>query len=152
MTTIAVTMLMVGVVTGAAGAYTFQLDRTLFNSSGLFTIEANEAVNINALLEEAVGAPSARVLLRLLDTRGAVVARKDVVLEPGQSTTLTSRLPGVFRAQVQVVEPDLPFGKRRRVVNTIEIFDIRPTSLDLTSRRRFVCSSDDGAGSGRLPD
>ena len=97
--------------------------------------------------------------MRLLDSKGGVVARQDVSLEPGQSATLAYRLPGVFRAQAQIVEPDAPLGTRRIVVSTIEIFGLgtrtgetQAQALDLGIPRRFVCSSDDGAGNGRLPD
>jgi hypothetical protein len=99
------------------------------------------------------------VLMRLLDSRGVVVARLDAVLEPGQSATLAYRLPGVFRAHAQIVEPDVPLGARRIVVSTIEIFGLgtrtgetQALALDFGIPRRFVCSSDDGAGNGRLPD
>jgi hypothetical protein len=155
-TTIGLALLLVGVVTGAAGAKVIQdRERIDFLGSGLFTVDPGESVNFNATLDDRRGGPPARVTLRLLDRKGAVVARRDVTLEPGDSATLVHNLPGVFRAQAQIMEPDIPLGSRRLLLSTIEIFrSSDPQSLDLsfTGQRRFVCSSDDGAGNGRLPD
>jgi hypothetical protein len=159
-TTMGVALLLVGMMAGAAGVHAVQsLERARFLNSGLFTLAAGEAVNFNATLDDHRGGPPAKVLMRLLDSKGAVVARQDVVLEPGQSATLSYRLPGVFRAQAQIVEPDVPLGTRRIVVSTIEIFGLgtrtgetQAQALDFGIPRRFVCSSDDGAGNGRLPD
>ena len=146
---------------GAAGVHAVQsLERARFLNTGLFTLAAGEAVNFNATLDDHRGGPPAKVLMQLLDAKGAVVARQDVVLEPGQSATLAYRRPGVFRAQAQIIEPDAPLGTRRIVVSTVEIFGLETqtswwTTLERSSLaipRRFVCSSDDGAGNGRLPD
>ena len=155
-TTIGLALLLVGVVTGAAGAKVIQdRERVDFLGSSLFTVDPGEAVNFNATLDDRRGGPPARVLLRLLDAKGTIVARRDVALEPGESATLVHNLPGVFRAQAQIVEPAIPLGSRRLVMSTIEIYRIGdPKSLDLgfATERRFVCSSDDGGSNGRLPD
>ncbi len=69
-----------------------------------------------------------------------------------------------MRAQAQIIEPDAPLGTRRIVVSTVEIFGLETQTVGLETQigetralglaipRRFVCSSDDGAGNGRLPD
>jgi hypothetical protein len=151
-------LLLVGMMAGAAGVHAVQsLERARFLNTGLFTLAAGEAVNFNATLDDRRGGPPARVLMQLLDAKGAVVARRDVSLEPGQSATLAYRLPGVLRAQAQIIEPDAPLGTRRIVVSTVEIFGLETQNgetraLSLAIPRRFVCSSDDGAGNGRLPD
>ena len=94
--------------------------------SGLFTLDPGEAVNFNVTLQADVTRRPARVLLHLLDANGAIVARRDVTLEPGQSATLRYGLPGVLRAQAQIVEPDAD-GWRPAVcvLSTIEIFSNR---------------------------
>jgi hypothetical protein len=153
-------LLLVGIMVGAAGVHAVQsLERARFLNTGLFTLAAGEAVNFNATLDDHRGGPPARVLMQLLDVKGAVVARREVSLEPGQSATLAYRQPGVFRAQAQIIEPDAPLGTRRIVVSTVEIFGLETQALNGETRalslaipRRFVCSSDDGAGNGRLPD
>lgn len=151
-------LLLVGMMAGAAGVHAVQgLERSRFLNTGLFTLAPGEAVNFNATLDDQRGGPPARVLMQLLDAKGAVVARRDVTLEPGQSATLAYRQPGVLRAQAQIVEPDAPLGNRRIVVSTVEIFGLETLAgetraLGLAIPRRFVCSSDDGAGNGRLPD
>ncbi len=119
--------------------------------------EAGEAVDFNVTLQAERGDPPAHVLLHLLDANGVIVARRDVTLEPGKSATLRYRLPGVLRAQAQLVEPDAPLGSTSLLISTIEIFSggdpksLDP-GLDATGRRRFVCSSDDPSGPGRIPD
>jgi hypothetical protein len=155
-TTIGLSLLLVGVITGAAGAHAVQIlstEPTSILGSSLFTLETGEAVNFNVTFQAGRDAPAARVLLQLLDANGAAVARRDVTLEPGRSATLRYGLPGVLRAQAQIIEPTPT--DQSLVLSTIEIFGIndpKSLDLDLKSRRRFVCSSDDGAGPGRNPD
>ena len=43
--------------------------------------------------------------MRIIDPRGAIVARQDVVLQPGQSATMPFRGVGSFRALAEVVGP-----------------------------------------------
>ncbi len=146
-------MLVAGAIAGAAGVQAIQsLERSLFMNTGLFTLAIGEGVNFNVTLDDDRLGPPAKVLMRLLDTKGAIVARREVVLGPGQSATLQYRLPGVFRAHAQIVEPDAPLGPRRVLVSSVEIFGPSIDDPGLAIPRRFVCSSDDGAGNGRLPD
>jgi hypothetical protein len=156
-TTVGLALLIVGVITGAVGANALQAnDRFSILGSGLFTVDPGEMTNFNVSLVDGRGGAPARILLRLFDANGTVVARRDVTLAPGQSATLRYGQPGVLRAQAQIAEPTTTLlGDQRTVLSTVEISGIGdPKSLDLniTARRRFVCSSDDGAGSGRLPD
>jgi hypothetical protein len=152
------TLLLVGVISGAAGAHAVRRFATTgILGSGMFTVQAGEAVDFNVTLQADRGDAPARILLRLLDANGVTVVRRDVTLEPGRSATLRYGQPGTLRALAQIVEPDAPVGSQRLVLTTIEIFSSAdPKSLDpgfdLTGRRRFVCSSDDGAGPGRIPD
>jgi len=161
-------LLLVGVIAGAAGAQVVEsLARPHFLNSGLFTLAADEVVHFNVTLDDGRG-PEARVLLQLFDEKGDVVKRQDVSLVPGQSATLDHPGPGVFRAHAQIVEPsNIQLGARRIVVGTVEILGsgvagVEARSivggplvaglLDIAIPRRFVCSSDDGGGNGRLPD
>ena len=153
-------LLLLGVLAGAGGVHALQLlERTSFLNTGLFTVDPGEAVSFRVTLDDGRTGPAAKVLLRFLDQTGVVVARREVVLMPGQSAALDLRQAGVFRAQAQVVEPGGALGTRRVVVGTVEIFPA-PTSttgatalsLDLSGGRRFVCSVDDGGGNGRIPD
>jgi hypothetical protein len=155
---VGLSLLVVGMLAGAGGAYALQLlDISRFINTSLFTVAPGEAVNFSVTLDDNRGGPAAKVLLRLLDKRGSVVARQDLVLGPGQSATLRYPYPGVLRAQAQILEPDAPLGTRRRLVSTVEIVSLKSgdaSSLDLGFGipQRFVCSSDDGGTNGRLPD
>jgi hypothetical protein len=157
-TTIGLTLLLVGVISGAAGAHAVRRFASPgILGSGLFTVQAGEAVDFNVTLQAERGDPPTRVLLHLLDANGVIVARRDAILEPGKSATLRHRLPGVLRAQAQIVNTVAPVGSTSLLISTIEIFSSSdPTSLDpgldATGRRRFVCSSDDPALPGRIPD
>jgi hypothetical protein len=153
-------LLLVGGIAGAAVAHAVQIvtiEPTSIVGSSLFTLDPGEAVHFNVTLQARRDAPAARVRLHLLDANGAIVARRDVTLEPGRSATLRYGLPGVLRAQAEIVEPTPAAGDQTVVLSTIEIFaagDPKALDFDLTSGsgRRFVCSSDDGAGTGRIPD
>lgn len=155
-------MLLVGIVAGAGGAHALQtLETNRFLNTGLFTVDKGDTVAFSATLDDNREGPSARIALRLIDRAGTTVARRDVTLSPGQSATLTSSLPGVFRAQAHIVEPDGALGDRRLVLGTVEIARgaalttmqlTSGESLDLAIERRFVCSHDDGGSNGRLPD
>ena len=53
---------------------------------------------------------------------GAVVARKDVMLQPGGAATLQITEPGLYRAHAQVLEPPSSSCERRAFLGTVEIF------------------------------
>jgi hypothetical protein len=153
-------LLLIGVLAGAGGVHAVQVfQRTSFLNTGLFTVDPGEGVSFRVTLDDGRTGPPATVLLRLLDQNGAVVARRDAQLAPGQSAALDFRRPGVFRAQAQVIEPGGALGTRRILVGTVEISTLYSTagdatalSLDPGGERRFVCSHDDGGGNGRIPD
>ena len=113
-TTIGLALLLVGVIAGAAGANAVQsLERARFLVSGLFTLDPGEVGELQRRPSRTDAAAPGQVLLHLLDAKGAVVARRDVTLEPGQSATLALQPARFFRAQAQIVEPDMPLGSRR---------------------------------------
>jgi hypothetical protein len=150
---LAVGMLLVGVLAGVVGAQIVSSSR--FVQTGLFTIGQGEGVAFHVTLDDGRTGSPANVALRLLNQAGQVVARQDSVLEPGQSTTLRFRTPGLYRAFAQAVEPDAPLSARRVVVGTVEIFDLeddlQARSLSI-GKPRFVCSQQDGSGGSRIPD
>src|SRR5687768_8788239 len=85
-----------GVFAGFAGAQIIEDFTSRFLNTGLFTVGSGEGVNFHVSLDDRRAGPPARVLLRLFDAKGAVVARQEAVLEPGQSSTLQFRQPGLF--------------------------------------------------------
>jgi hypothetical protein len=148
-----VALLVVGMAIGVGGAQAWQLlAPPQYLNTGLFTLGKGETAFFNVTLDDAAGQPSANVMMHLFDRRGAAVARQAVVLLPGQSATLRHDIPGVYRAHAEIVSPDVTFTKRRRLLTTLEIHGDPLGGLAFP--RVYVCSSssDDGAGSGRIPD
>jgi hypothetical protein len=158
--------LLIGVAVGVGAAQVLPgLEPSSFLNTGLFTVNSGEGVSFHASLDDRRGGLPATVMLRLVDDTGAVVARRDVVLGPGQSATLQYLKPGRLRAHAGIVEGDTAGGRRRIVLGTVEIFSLRDATAagllpaSLRSARfaepeilRFVCSMNDGGGNGRLPD
>ena len=93
-------------------------ERAHFLNTGLFTVAPGEGVNFHVALDDRrAGAPTT-VLLQLFDQDGAVVARDEVSLQPGQSTTLQIDEPGLYRAHAQVLDPRRRACERRTLVGT----------------------------------
>lgn len=107
-----------------------------------------EGVRFNVTLDDHHGGAPTRVSLRLFDRNGVAVARKDAVLQPGQSHVLQTFQPGLYRAQAQVVDPGPPVNSRRSVLGTVELFNVNA----FTTETRFVCSFGDNVGGSRIPD
>jgi hypothetical protein len=157
-------LLLIGVAVGVGAAQVLPgREPSSFLNTGLFTVNSGEGVSFHASLDDRRGALPATVLLRLVDEQGAVVARRDVVLGPGQSATLQYLKPGRLRAHADIIEGDAT-GQRRIILGTVEIFslgenvaELLPASLRSARLAepgilRFVCSVNDGGGNGRLPD
>jgi hypothetical protein len=158
-------LLLIGIAVGVGAAQIVPGgEPSSFLNTGLFTVNTGEGVSFHASLDDRRGALPATVMLRLVDDAGAVVARRDVVLGPGQSATLQYLKPGRLRAHADIVEGDSA-SQRRIVLGTVEIFSLGDASAagllpaSLRSARlaepgilRFVCSVNDGGGNGRLPD
>ena len=147
-----VALLVVGIVTGAAGAQAVQLlQPSSFLNTGLFTLAKGEVVLYNVSLDDERGGPPANVLMQLIDPRGVTVVRQVATLAPGQSATLKYDVPGVYRAHAEIVSgPGTP-SDRRRLITSLEI--LGDPFGGLTIPRTYVSSSSDDAGrNGRLPE
>jgi hypothetical protein len=160
-------LLLSGVVVGVGAEQLVPgLVPSSFLNSGLFTVNEGEGVSFHASLEDVRTGPSATVLLRLIDETGVVVARRDVVLGPGQSATLRYRRAGRLRAHADIFEPTTATGARRIVVGSLEVFALADTATvglkpaSMRSARvlaeepvvRFIAMMNDGGSNGRLPD
>jgi hypothetical protein len=144
-TMMALGCLLIGVFAGVVGAQVVQgRDRAHYLNTGLFSVGPGEETTFRVTLDDHRTGPPARVSLQLYDQNGAVLLADEVTLQPGESTALQLREPGVFRAHAQVLESPLRLSNRRTVVGTVELFDIKTTDPP-----RFVCSV---AGQGRIPD
>jgi hypothetical protein len=155
MTLTAAGCLLVGVFAARASAQIAQSGKqACYINTGLFTVARGEGVNFHVSLDDRrAGAPAA-VLLRLFNQEGAVVAREDVTLQPGQSTTLQAYEPGLYRAHAEVVlDPLSPGSERRTVLGTVEIFRATSASASLDGFTiqpailRMLSAKDDGRGS-----
>lgn len=150
---VGVALLAAGILAGVAGAQAMQsIGRTRFVGSGLFSVSRAEGVNFHATLDDQRDGQPAKVLMTLIDAKGAIAARQEVTLAPGQSATLQHRGPGLYRALATFMSGDAPSSDRRALLTTVEIFGLEPTSSFTIPPTRFVCSSDDGGSNGRLPD
>ena len=147
-----VALLVVGIVTGVAGAQAVQLlQPPSFLNTGLFTLGKGETALFNVTLDDDRGGPAANVVMQLIDPRGVIVVRQLATLAPGQSATLKYDVPGVYRAHAQIVSAAGEFSDRRALITTLEILGDPFGGLAIP--RTYVCSSsDDGGGNGRLPD
>ena len=146
-----IALLVLGIAVGAGGAQAVQLlAPQQFLNSGLFTLGKGETALFNVTLDDQRSGPPATVLMQLIDPAGATVVRQIVTLGPGQSSTLRYDVPGVYRAHAEITSPNTTFSSRRRLITTLEIQGDPLGGLAFP--RMYVCSSDDGAGNGRLPD
>ena len=106
-TTMGLGLLLVGMLAGAAGVHAVQSLRTpaSFLNSGLFTLAAGEAGELQCDTRRPPRRPTGQVLMQLLDAKGAVVARQDTSW--ARTVRHSSiRRPGVFRAQAEILEPE----------------------------------------------
>ncbi|MPZ21231.1 MAG: hypothetical protein GEV06_25535 [Luteitalea sp.] len=147
--TFAIGLLLVGALGGIAGA---QVDRSVtrarYINTGLFSVASDEGVSFHVTLDDHRGAPPAKIALRLIDQTGAVVVQEHAVLQPGQSTTLRSIEPGVYRAQARILDPLRRLSDRRSVVSTVEIFDV---NLGFAAVRRFICAPPEVDPGNKIP-
>lgn len=90
-------------------------------NSGLFTVSPGEGVNFHVSIDDVRGAAPLNVLLRLFDSRGVVVARSEVVLQPGESTTLRFQQAGLYRAQMVIPAAPDSSSARRAIIGSLEI-------------------------------
>jgi hypothetical protein len=119
-----VVLLLVGVVTGVAGAQVFQaLQLSRKVETGLFTVGDRERATVNVTVTGAASNEPSQVSVRFFDPAGTAVASQVVTLLPGVSATISPRgLPsGRYRAVVDLYDP--PSVVPRRVPTTIEVFD-----------------------------
>jgi hypothetical protein len=140
---VALGCLLAGVFAGVAGAQALEAVQRQYLNTGLFSVKTDQTAHFRVSLDDVAGAPPTRIVLQLLDSNGAVVAKKETTLLPGQSTTLQRSGPGLFRAHADVIDPDLTLSARRATVSTVEVVDT------LTGAVRFVCSDPGGLPPGR---
>lgn len=144
-TIIGASCLVLGLFIGAAGVQARQMKELVhYLNSGLFTIGTNEGAEFRVTLDDHSGAPPAQVALQFYDGAGTVVLTDRITLQPGQSSSIQLREPGLYRAHAAVLEPSSRVSDRRVVVGTVELFD----SLSIEPKRP-VCMI---AGPGRIPD
>ncbi len=131
---IALGCLTVGLVAGAAGALVAQsIVRAQYLNTSLFVVKTDQQAMFSVSLDDRRDAPEAGVQLQFLDPSGAVVASQNVVLQPGESSTLRVPGPGSFRAHASVVDgTTTTFSDRRQVSGSVEVLDtltgiVRPT-------------------------
>jgi hypothetical protein len=154
MTVTAAGFLLVGVFAGPASAQIApDASQACYINTGLFTVAQGEGVNFHVSLDDRrTGAP-ATVLLQLFNQDGAVAARKEVTLQPGQSTTLQFDKPGLYRAHAQMPDPQSAASDRRIVLGTVEIFRALSATASGSALTfnpnvlRMLAAHDDGRGS-----
>jgi hypothetical protein len=131
--------LLIGVCAGAVGAQVVEgVSPVRYLNTGLFTLSARQNAEFHATLDDTRAGASAKVLMTFIDERGVIVARREVVLLPGQSATLELAGPATVRAHAEFTEATSLFGPRRAIVGSVE-------RLDLTTLERGpTCSVDEG--------
>ena len=141
---IATGCLLIGIVTGVAGAQGVQsMFRVHYLNTGLFSLSPDDSAEFNVTLDDTSAGQPARVRLQFLDTEGTVIAHNEVTLQAGQSTSL--RLPGPMlgRAHAEFLEPTLELTSRRAMFGTLEVLD------KVTGERRPTCTFGPGLEPGR---
>ena len=125
---IAAGFLLVAVFAGVSGAQTLRQSRALSLSQHRIVHRGRgRRRQLSRRARRSPNRPSGdSALLRLFNQDGAVVARKDVILQAGQSTTLQIYEPGLYRAHAEVRDSSSSACDRRTVRGTVEIF--RPIS------------------------
>jgi hypothetical protein len=118
-----------------------RVSQVRYLNTGIFALSNNQTSEFFVTLDDAKGGAPANVLMQFLDDQGVVVARREVVLRPGQSASLETSGPGFFRGHAELMETTSLFTQRRAVVGSVAV-------LDLTTRERDpVCSVDEGGSS-----
>jgi hypothetical protein len=119
-------LVLIGALAGVARAQVSQPGaRAQYIGTGLFTVGRGEAVNVHVSLDDHAGAPSGNVIVQILDTKGGTVARRDVTLLPGQSTTLQVQQPGTYRVHSQTTTLPFPLCERRTLIGNAEIYKLQ---------------------------
>ena len=129
---IMVVCLLIGACVGIAGAQAVEVAQRRYLNTGLFSLSTDQVARFRVSLDDHAGAPPARVVLQWFSPTGASLGKRETSLLPGQSTTLQTSGPGVFRAHAEVIDPDLPLSPRRAPVASLEVVDtltgiVRPT-------------------------
>ena len=130
--------------------------RTSFAATGLFSLHEGESAAYSATLDDHRGGPAATVLMRILDTRGAVVASRQVVLQAGR--VVDAALPRASARSALSRRSSNPMGcsaaASHGADNPCEIsFGKDEDEADgISIPRTYACSDSDGGGNGRLPD
>jgi len=121
---IAAACVVAGVVAGVAGAQVIQNLQRQYLNTGLFSVGVNEIAHFHVSLDDARTGPAARVILQLIDETGAVVAATgELTLQAGQSASLRTPGPGLFRAHAEVIETVLQLSARRTSAGTVEVIN-----------------------------
>lgn len=133
----ALALLLAGAGAGVAGGQTLgtapTTHRTGYCPGGLFTLTGGTlstptlgTVKFHVALDDRRSGPDGLVLMRLIDHEGTVVKAQTVLLRPGESATLEHAGFGLYRAQAETFEsvPNVDLSDRRRVVGTVELFDV----------------------------
>jgi hypothetical protein len=121
---IAAACVVAGVAAGVVGAQVVQNLQRQFLNTGLFSVGTSEIAYFHVSLDDARSGPAARVILQLIDETGAVVAGTgEIPLQAGQSASLRTPGPGLFRAHAEVIESTLQLSARRRPVATVEVIN-----------------------------
>ena len=138
----AVGCLLIGVCGGAVAAQVVESAwHVRYLNTGLFRLSANQNAEFHATLDDTRAGASATVLMTFIDERGVVVARREVVLQGGQSATLEMAGPAVVRAHAEFAEATSFSSPRRAIVGSVELLDL--TTLE----RGPTCSIDEGGSS-----
>jgi hypothetical protein len=117
---IAAGCVLVCVLAGATGTQKAQpLERTTV-ATPLFTVGPEEVVYFRVSLPGERGGPQARVLLRLLDEDGAVVARDQAIVPSGGSASIRWQGPVLVRAHA-LFESASPLNGSQSPVGAAEI-------------------------------
>jgi hypothetical protein len=119
---------LVGILVGAAGAQVLPI--TQYVNTGLFTIGQREAFNVHVSLDDEPEGLPAGVLIRVFDRTGRIVRQDDVILHAGESKTMRVSTPGTYRVQAQVAESSQPQSGRRKVLSSVEVFDVDDLTID----------------------
>jgi hypothetical protein len=145
---ITVGSLLVGVFCGVAGAEVLEKARRFRSiDTGLFALKADDRASIFVTLNDKTVNGPATVRLQFLDQAGSTVLSQDVMLQPGQSTRLstTGAAAGTafLRARAEVVDDALQLASAPAVLGTVEVLNLT------TLQRGPVCTVHDYGGDGQ---
>jgi hypothetical protein len=129
------------VCVGALGAQVLaRVSLVRYLNTGIIALSDNQTAEFFVTLDDTRGGAPANVLMQFLDDQGVAVARREVVLRPGQSASLETSGPGFVRGHAELMETTSLFTQRRAVVGSA-------TVLNLTTRERDPSCSVDESGS-----